>query len=248
MIAARDRFVECLLPKEHLYLFSRGSVGELCRRAGAEHLVFEPPVFPEYDMFAVVSRRPLRTHAAEAVEQALAGTPGGRLVQALLDLGAELEALKRRYAEAERDRADRLAVIVAQGDRLGVMEAARQALAADVAALRETLERMDSDRAARLEVIHQQGQALGEAQTALAAQKEDLAAQKEALAAQKEELAAQKEALIGQEQHLAAVTAQMRMLQHVVTRIQGSRGYRLLRALGRWRFIEDALAAPPGKG
>jgi SAM-dependent methyltransferase len=218
MMAAEDRFLECLQPQEHLYLFTPRSLREFFRRLGANHVTFEPPVFPEYDMFPVVSRRPLRPHAAEAVERALIATPGGRLVQALIDLGAERDALGRRYLEAEQDRAARLEALRAHGDRLGVVEAERNTLGAEAAALREALATAEADRAARLKVILQQG----------------------------EQLRLQRDQIAAQEQQLRVVARQLRMLQNVLAMVERSPVVRLLRRLGYWHRVDAALTPPPG--
>jgi len=90
--AARDPFLDMLIPQEHLYLFSRRSVTELLRRLGAVHLAFEPAVFAQYDMSLVASRAPLSVNDDAAVEQALLQTPPRRLGLALLDLQRTLEA------------------------------------------------------------------------------------------------------------------------------------------------------------
>jgi 2-polyprenyl-3-methyl-5-hydroxy-6-metoxy-1,4-benzoquinol methylase len=155
MVAQGDRFVELLIEKEHLYLFSQRSIKELFARLGAEHVVFEPALFAYYDMFLVVSRAPLVVHRPVTVERALSATSSGRMVQALLGLGGKLDDLKQRYAEAEQDRAARLQVIEAQGRLLGEVEAERNRL-------RGELEVVEADRAARLEVIEAQGRLLGE--------------------------------------------------------------------------------------
>ena len=52
--------LKILEPREHLYLFSRPSIREFFARLGARHLTFEPALFPQYDMCAVVSRLTLR--------------------------------------------------------------------------------------------------------------------------------------------------------------------------------------------
>jgi 2-polyprenyl-3-methyl-5-hydroxy-6-metoxy-1,4-benzoquinol methylase len=86
---------------EHLYLFSRRSVGELFSRLGFPHLDFSNPVYA-YDMTFAASRAPLEPVAETSVEAALAGKPIGRLVQALLDKAFESEdrgwAIKRLEA------------------------------------------------------------------------------------------------------------------------------------------------------
>jgi SAM-dependent methyltransferase len=107
MVEQKDPFLEQLKPKEHLYLFSMTSIQTFFRRLGVEDIRFEPPIFAHYDMFLVASRSPIRSHTAEAIEQALSRTPTGRMVLALWDLYA-------RYMDVEADRAARLEVIQRQ--------------------------------------------------------------------------------------------------------------------------------------
>ena len=74
--------------EEHLYLFSRRSAGLLFSRLGFPHLDFSNPVYA-YDMSFVAGRSAFTPLAAGAAEAALARTPSGRLVQALLDKAYE---------------------------------------------------------------------------------------------------------------------------------------------------------------
>jgi SAM-dependent methyltransferase len=146
LVAQDDPFLEMLVEKEHLYLFSQRSIQEFFQRLGADHLVFEPAIFAHYDMSLVVSRAPLTMYLPNEIEGALSATPGGRLVQALLDLDGQFRDLKKRHAESEADRAARLKAINWLNEELGASE---------------------SDRAARLEVIHEQGRRLGELEAEL---------------------------------------------------------------------------------
>jgi 2-polyprenyl-3-methyl-5-hydroxy-6-metoxy-1,4-benzoquinol methylase len=139
LVAQDDSFLEMLVEKEHLYLFSQRSIQEFFQRLGVDHLAFEPAIFAHYDMFLVVSRAPLVVYLPDEVERALSAMPDGRLVQAMLDLDdqfCESEAdraarldqineLTRLFRESEADRAARLEVIHEQGRRLGKVEAER---------------------------------------------------------------------------------------------------------------------------
>jgi SAM-dependent methyltransferase len=119
MTAKHDRFVEQFKPQEHLYLYSQTSVQELLRRLGAIHTAFEPAIFAHYDMFLVASRSPLPTTSREQIEAALGSTPASRLIQSLLDVGDQSDALVKRLSIAEADRAARLDVIQQQGAEIG---------------------------------------------------------------------------------------------------------------------------------
>lgn len=104
LAADGDRFLEMMLPDEHLYLFSREGVSELCRRLGDPHLRFEPAIFGHYDMFFVAGRRPFRANPEEAVREVLSAIPERRPLQALLDLYWRSSEQAAAYAEADADR------------------------------------------------------------------------------------------------------------------------------------------------
>ncbi|MCX5909758.1 MAG: glycosyltransferase family 1 protein, partial [Deltaproteobacteria bacterium] len=105
------RFLEMMLPEEHLYLFSRASVTELFRRLGFTYLQFEPAIFAYYDMFLFAGREPLPSFSQEKIEETLTAFPQGRIIQALLDTYAKLQDLSGKYTDSEADRAARLEVI-----------------------------------------------------------------------------------------------------------------------------------------
>lgn len=216
MVAQRDRFLEMLKPRDHLHLFSHRSIRDLFSRIGVEQVLFEPAVFAEYDMFAVVSRVPPVTHDAAEIDTALSARPTGRMIQALLDMDVDRTALRHRYAESEADRAARLEALEVQGRRLGEVEGERNNLRPEVSALRQHLEMAEADRAARLEVIEQQGRRLGEVE----AQRDDLVAE------------------VGAQQHA------LRSLQELIKGIQDSRAYKLLRLVGAWKWVKQNLASP----
>ena len=76
-------FVRMMIPHEHLYLFSRRSMEQLCREAGFDHFIYEPPVFP-YDMLLIASSKPISSLSLTEAIQALSLQSPGRLVLALL--------------------------------------------------------------------------------------------------------------------------------------------------------------------
>jgi hypothetical protein len=184
-------FLEALEPRAHRYLFSQRSLRDLFRRLGARHLAFEPALFPRYTTCAVASRlRPDRPAPADQ-ERILRASPGGQIVQALLDQTRELDLERQRRAEAEEDRSRRLLLVAEQGRRLGVLEAEGQALRAEVMATR----------------------------THLAALQEQI----------------------------PALLAQLRSAQTLGQIVLGTRTYRALRALGRWKFVDRILDATPAR-
>jgi 2-polyprenyl-3-methyl-5-hydroxy-6-metoxy-1,4-benzoquinol methylase len=86
LVETNARFLEMLIPGEHIYLFSDHSVTRLFQQLGAAHIQFEPAIFDHYDMFFAVKRIPIQTNTPEQVESALLSKPNGRLTLALLEL------------------------------------------------------------------------------------------------------------------------------------------------------------------
>jgi chromosome segregation ATPase len=185
-----------MLQKRHLYLFSRSSIRTFFAQLGAENLVFEPALFAHYDMFLVVSRVPLAVYVPDEVTRALHTTPGGRLMQAWLDLDEQRHALQERYkaaetdrvarradierleqllAESERDRAARLGVIEAQGAEIARLYSQLQQGQADNQTLQQQLLEAERDRVAQRQHWMAETQTL---QQGLAGAERDLAAQR----------------------------------------------------------------------
>ena len=126
-------FLLQLKEAEHVYLFSEHSIRQFFSSLGAEYLEFESAIFAHYDMFLVASRERLVLTAPEKRKEALTATPGGRLIQALIDIDEQKDAMQEHSELLEADRAARLEVIHDLGSKLQESEA---------------------DRAERLEVIH----------------------------------------------------------------------------------------------
>jgi len=170
MVADNDLFLEQFKANEHLNLFSRSSVRELFGRLGARHIAFEPPMFG-YDMFVLVSRRPLQTHDPGQVEAALSATNDGRLIQALLDGDERLRALADQHRRTEADRAQRLEVIQRLSAQVRDIEADRADRLAAMAALTGQVDRLRADleqsRQAIDSAVQQRDLALAEAASRL---------------------------------------------------------------------------------
>lgn len=111
LVAQSDPFLELLKEKEHLYLFSQRSIREFFGRLEVDYFAFEPAIFAHYDMFLVVSQSPMAINLPAEIDRALGATPGGRTIQALLDLDNQIRELTNRHAKSEADRAARLVVI-----------------------------------------------------------------------------------------------------------------------------------------
>ena len=107
LVETKARFLEMLIPEEHIYIFGDRSVTRLFQQLGAEHIQFEPAIFVHYDMFFAVSRVPFQPNTTKQVDSALLATPNGRLALALLDLRERELDLTRKLAESNSDRAAR---------------------------------------------------------------------------------------------------------------------------------------------
>src|SRR5713101_1048998 len=126
MVRDKDRFLEQFKPAEHLYIFSQESIARLFSEVGSPFVYFEPAIFHEYDMFAVVSARELTPHREEEATEALLRRPEGRLVQALLDANAQYKELARRYDQSDADRDARLQRLREADARIREIEADRE--------------------------------------------------------------------------------------------------------------------------
>jgi 2-polyprenyl-3-methyl-5-hydroxy-6-metoxy-1,4-benzoquinol methylase len=113
LVADGELFLEYLhnepVAREHLYLYSRRAVRRLLKGCGISELAFEPPIFA-YDMFLVAAKRPLARNSVEQIQRSLMATPGGRLVQATLDISDRENSLRKelktRLGEINSLRAD----------------------------------------------------------------------------------------------------------------------------------------------
>ncbi len=106
LTAGDHPFTEMLLPDEHLFLFSERGIVELLQRLGAQ-VAFEPALFDRYDMFLVAGREPPHRRSPGEISAALASTPSGRMVGAVLELHAESEGLDTAAAQTEELRGHR---------------------------------------------------------------------------------------------------------------------------------------------
>lgn len=104
---------------EHLHLFSMPSIAKLFRDLGWEHTHFEKAIFSHYDMFAVVTKEPLRLIPTEERVAALQALPSGRLMQALLDLYDRAEDLQYHADE-------RLKIVQEQSAEMELLRKAAQ--------------------------------------------------------------------------------------------------------------------------
>jgi len=297
LVVRHDRFLELLQPGEHLYLFSQRSVREFFHRLGADFLEFEPAMFAHYDMFLAVSASPLSRYLSSGVEAALARTPRGRMVQALLDLRGQLHDLQERHLASEADRAARLVIIEEKGRQLAQVDGERQHAQGQIAELRRQVEAGEAERAKqerRLAERADEHRDLHEQLSQLQKSIQNATAERDTLQAPPAEVGGQLEVaepdraaqlvteengqqLLRLREHLSQlqhsfenVTADRHALQEQldtqgnhVRNLQGAlkeleselnaaqsalrfvsqtRGYRVLRRLGRWSLLERMLA------
>jgi len=162
MAARDDSFLKMLREKDHIYLFSLQSIKKFFDRLGVKHLVFEPAIFSQYDMFLVAGGASLTVQTPERAEKSLSATPRGRMIQALLDLDERIDSLKEKLSEVEVDREARLKIIEDLGRHLQESEADRAARLAQINELTRLLKESEADRAARLEQIDELTKLTGE--------------------------------------------------------------------------------------
>lgn len=86
VLDGKHPFEKMMLPSEHLYLFSENSATQFFKNLGLTHIQFLPAIFDHYDMFFVVSRKPLECLSDEKIDSNLSSSVNGRIIQALLDL------------------------------------------------------------------------------------------------------------------------------------------------------------------
>jgi len=247
-------FLKMMVAPNHLFLFSRKSITRLLGEAGLRYVQFEPNLFP-YDMYLVAGRDPLAIHPWEQVVQRLEASPGARLVRALFDLDDRYEDLKRRYLEAEADRAARLEVIQRQGAQLGELDAARSRLEQEVQAREVRLAALAASQDTLSQVLARTELALRESQKAqnelyqrigeLSQQLKDLETARRQL---EERLQAQRANLLSAEaerleaRELArSVETELSRVRAVVQRLRYSYVYRILRTAGLWGWLAEVV-------
>lgn len=132
LVETKALFLQMLIPREHIYLFSERSIYRLFQGLNAPHLCFEAAIFAHYDMFLIAAPKPPPVNDRAKIEAALA-TPNGRLTAALMDIYArettsvaKLKADNAYLAEqlqlCEADRAALLKVIEGQMERISQLE------------------------------------------------------------------------------------------------------------------------------
>lgn len=226
MLAEQDRFVEMLIPDQHLYLFSEPAVRRFLERLGMRNIQFEPAIFAHYDMFLAASREPLAVFNDSAIRARLETHVPARLPLALLDLDAERGQVQERLTESEMDRTARLDVIHEMEARIRASEAEREARLATIQELESRLRDAES-RAADLQSQFQNLQLTHAALEARSATLERLMAEGQHREAELNAKYVRQRQMVEQQTSL-------------LDRLHASHVYRAMRRLGLWGW----LAAP----
>jgi chromosome segregation ATPase len=197
LTARNDPFLIQLKPNEHIHLFSRKSAAMLFERAGLGHVVFEPAIFSDYDMFPLASRvalTPLEAAPATHI-RSHATSPLGRTIEALLDLYGQFSELKtlaesrqktierqsRHINELSADYDRRLVVITQEQAKVAELSLMVEQLNGTLAALHSALAertRQVDEKAATIDAMtrhvdqlsadyHLRGQAIAELRTSI---------------------------------------------------------------------------------
>jgi 2-polyprenyl-3-methyl-5-hydroxy-6-metoxy-1,4-benzoquinol methylase len=149
LVATNGAFLAQLKADEHLYLFTEESLRKLFSGLGAMHVRFEPAIFAQYDMFAVVSRTLLVPVPERERLTALMASREGRIVLALLDLREREIDVSEREAAANADRIERGAQVVQLTHLVGTCEADRADRGRQIEELTRLIGICETDRAGR---------------------------------------------------------------------------------------------------
>ena len=104
LVDTKSPFLEMLIPDEHIYLFSERSVTRMFNQIGGKYIQFEQAIFSSYDIFFVVSSKPIKKNETELIESTLLKTPNGRVALAMLDLRERELNLIENMKISEEDR------------------------------------------------------------------------------------------------------------------------------------------------
>ena len=111
LIAEQHDFARMLIPQEHIHLFGKKGIAELCRRLGLQTLIFEPAFFLSQDQFFIASRVAASPQPPEIIEKHLLNSADGRIILALLDQDDRIKQLEGTLKAVEADHAERLRLI-----------------------------------------------------------------------------------------------------------------------------------------
>jgi 2-polyprenyl-3-methyl-5-hydroxy-6-metoxy-1,4-benzoquinol methylase len=265
---SKGRFLEMLIPEEHIYLFSEDSAARLFRQLGAEYIQFEPAIFGHYDMFFAVSRAPFRTQTQEQIRTALESFPNGRLTLALLDLrerelasesdriarGEQIETLTQMVKVSEVDRAARgeqvealtQMVRVSEADRAARAEQARQ-LTAWLNGSEANLLKKDEQVAELTNTVHAKDEQVAELTNTVHAKDEQVAELTNTVHAKDEQVAELTNTVEQSKAETIALNEEIYTLLADLRSLFGHRAFRLLAKIARWREakkLENRIKQP----
>jgi len=110
LIKENHPFLAQLKQTEHLYLFNSESIQLFFQQLDSTHfhIQFEPAFFSDYDMFLLVSRKPIQCYSEVDIRQFLNLNRQHRIIAAALDSFSEKNRYIKLYQEADADRIKRL--------------------------------------------------------------------------------------------------------------------------------------------
>jgi glycosyltransferase involved in cell wall biosynthesis/2-polyprenyl-3-methyl-5-hydroxy-6-metoxy-1,4-benzoquinol methylase len=251
-----DPFLSMLKPDQHLYLFSKSSLTLLFRRLGMAYVSFEPAIFGFYDMAVVAGRNALSSFSDEEAATRLESRASSRLALALLDLDAQLQDVRGRYFDCEKDSAVRLQnnetltnlLAEAQAEctsQIGQIETltkwltqAQAAYSAQAGRLR-VLEPTDWTRGESAELLEVKQQ-LHSATSQLAALEKVCADLRTSLANMRADESSFDDIEGARAVALPGLTAQLMAREKLLARVRGSRLVSLMQKVGLWRWLDPA--------
>jgi glycosyltransferase involved in cell wall biosynthesis/SAM-dependent methyltransferase len=119
--AAQHPFLNMLLPREHVFIFTEASARKLFSALGLPHVQTFTAIFADYDMYFAVSRKALAVGSEAEISEALLKSRRQRMVLALMDLGTEYTAAVQALRASETDRWARLVAINELMERVAAM-------------------------------------------------------------------------------------------------------------------------------
>jgi 2-polyprenyl-3-methyl-5-hydroxy-6-metoxy-1,4-benzoquinol methylase len=187
MLDRQDRFLDQMKAIEHIHLFSHRSISKFFQQLGFGFLTFEKQLF-DYDMYFVASRHQLVRNTDEQIAHDLLKRPAGRMVQALFDSSNNYELLQTKYYESERDRADRLEVIIQQGQKIDELQAQKQQIDVEIHQSQQAIQEFQSREKQFQELQVRESQTRVQNLQLIAQHQQELTQQQEQIAQQQQEV------------------------------------------------------------
>ncbi len=154
MREVKGRFEHLLQEEQHIYLYSKDALTEILKKYGFKYIVFEPAYFgDDYDMFCFASKKELIVNTEEKINNFLDQEKNGRLIKAMLALAGEKEELSRQFAEADKDRKERLLQNEELTKELKTAEFESQQRLDQIYILTQQLQESEKDRKTRADQI-----------------------------------------------------------------------------------------------